>query len=89
LEERSGRFVCCASLFGEGKLLFQTTETVEGKILEEERGDGGFGYDPLFLPDGSCITAAEMSPDRKHSISHRGKAMRKVKEFLEGLETHE
>lgn len=86
LQDRVGRFVCCATLYGEGKVLFQTTDTVEGKILEEEQGEGGFGYDPLFLPDGFCITTAEMTPDQKHKISHRGKAMRRVKEFLEGLQ---
>jgi XTP/dITP diphosphohydrolase len=88
-EDRTGRFVCCATLFGEGKLLFQTTDTVEGKILDEERGEGGFGYDPLFLPDGFCITTAEMTPAQKHRISHRGKAMSKVKEFLEGLQSND
>ncbi|MCB9769057.1 MAG: RdgB/HAM1 family non-canonical purine NTP pyrophosphatase [Candidatus Omnitrophica bacterium] len=88
-DERTGRFVCCASLYGEGKLLYQVTETVEGRILHAERGEGGFGYDPLFLPDGFEVTTAEMTPEQKHQISHRGKALRKVKEFLESLEPHE
>ncbi|MCA9416488.1 MAG: non-canonical purine NTP pyrophosphatase, partial [Candidatus Omnitrophica bacterium] len=46
-------------------------------------------YDPLFLPDGFEVTTAEMTPEQKHEISHRGKALRKVKEFLESLEPHE
>ena len=88
-EKRTARFVCCATLFGDGQVLFQATETVEGRILDEERGEGGFGYDPLFLPEGFCITTAEMTPDQKHRISHRGKAFRKVKEFLTGLQIDE
>lgn len=87
-QERTARFVCCASLFGDGKLLFQATETVEGRILEAPRGENGFGYDPLFLPDGFDVTTAEMSSDDKHRISHRGKALRKVEQFLMTLEDH-
>lgn len=87
-QERTARFVCCASLFGDGKLLFQATETVEGRILEAPRGENGFGYDPLFLPYGFDVTTAEMSSDDKHRISHRGKALRKVEQFLMTLEDH-
>ena len=55
---------------------------VDGKILVERRGQGGFGYDPLFLPDGYDKTFAEMSADEKNSISHRGKAVEKLVAFL-------
>jgi len=58
---------------------------VKGTILEERRGQSGFGYDPLFLPDGFSKTLAEMSMDEKNQISHRAKATRKLVEFL----THE
>ena len=47
----------------------------EGRIAERAAGDGGFGYDPLFLPEGQSGSAAQLSPDAKHSISHRGKAL--------------
>ncbi|MEZ4702089.1 MAG: RdgB/HAM1 family non-canonical purine NTP pyrophosphatase [Rhodothermales bacterium] len=54
-----------------------------GRILEEERGAGGFGYDALFLPDGETLTFAELPPARKNAISHRGRAMRAFRTFLE------
>ena len=47
-----------------------------GLLLRERRGEGGFGYDPLFLPDGETRSAAELSPAQKDAISHRGKAFR-------------
>ncbi len=55
---------------------------VQGRILTEQRGSGGFGYDPIFLPDGSNRTLAEMSLEEKIRISHRGIAIRKLTEFL-------
>jgi XTP/dITP diphosphohydrolase len=50
--------------------------TVEGVLLRERRGSGGFGYDPIFLPHGFDATTAEMKPEQKDAISHRGRAMR-------------
>lgn len=55
---------------------------VRGTLLRARRGSGGFGYDPLFLPDGHDRTLAEMSLPEKNRISHRGKAVRKLAEFL-------
>lgn len=81
-ELRSARFVCCATLYGDGKLLFQTKDACEGSILQAPRGAGGFGYDPLFLPEGYTRSMAELSPQEKHSISHRGKAFAKVRTDL-------
>jgi XTP/dITP diphosphohydrolase len=54
-----------------------------GRIIEEKRGDGGFGYDPIFVPDGYDETFAELPFDVKKTISHRGKAVRKMVAFLE------
>jgi XTP/dITP diphosphohydrolase len=55
---------------------------IHGEILQEKRGSGGFGYDPLFLPDGFSKTLAEMSPEEKSNISHRAIAIRSLAEFL-------
>jgi XTP/dITP diphosphohydrolase len=58
---------------------------VEGTIRKENSGNGGFGYDPIFQPDGYDITFAEMSLDEKNSISHRAIAVEKLTEFLNTL----
>ena len=55
----------------------------EGKITEEKRGEGGFGYDPIFIPDGYDKTFAQLPLSIKNKISHRGKAVLKMVEFLE------
>jgi XTP/dITP diphosphohydrolase len=60
----------------------QFTGTVDGKILKERRGSGGFGYDSVFLPSGYDRTFAEMSTEEKGRISHRGRALEKLLEFL-------
>ncbi len=59
---------------------------VTGQIIKEYRGSGGFGYDPIFLPDGFNKTLAEMSMEEKNAISHRARAVNKLIEFLK--ETH-
>ncbi len=56
--------------------------SVEGRILEEKRGDRGFGYDPLFVPEGETRTFAEMSPAEKNSMSHRARALAKMHQYL-------
>jgi XTP/dITP diphosphohydrolase len=84
--ERQARFVCCATLYGDGKKIFQARGTCEGRILFSPRGEGGFGYDPLFLPEDGTRTMAELSPEEKHAISHRGKALARVREFLMSLD---
>ena len=56
---------------------------VKGTIITEERGEGGFGYDPLFIPDGYDQTFAEMPQELKNKISHRANAFRKAMEFIE------
>lgn len=75
-EHRTARFVCAAALVAS-----DGSETVErgemtGVLLTERHGEGGFGYDPLFRPDGEQRSAAELSPGEKDAISHRGKAFR-------------
>ena len=55
---------------------------VKGQIINEKRGDGGFGYDPVFIPDGKTLTFAEMELAEKNTISHRARAFEKLREFL-------
>ena len=79
---RTGRFVCAAVLAMENQVLFSTRQTVEGIITTESQGEGGFGYDPIFYYPPYGKTLAEVSSEEKHAVSHRGKAMREVMEFL-------
>lgn len=82
-EKRTARFVCAiAAAFPDGKE-FVVRGTIEGIIGYEERGENGFGYDPIFyLPDRGMSTA-EIPPEEKNSISHRGNALRMIKEILQ------
>ena len=78
---RRARFRTVISLLvGDEEHLFEGV--VEGRIVERESGTEGFGYDPLFVPDGCDRTFAEMSPDEKNAVSHRGRAVRKLAAFL-------
>ena len=81
-EKRTARFVCViAAVLPDGRTL-TSRGTIEGIIGREERGGGGFGYDPIFfLPEYGCSTA-ELSMEQKNEISHRGKALREMKEKL-------
>ena len=77
-EKRAARFRCVVAIADE-KGLVETVEGIcNGAIIEEERGGGGFGYDPLFIPDGQVKTFGELSPDVKNRISHRAKALQKA-----------
>lgn len=78
---RRARFRTVISLLvGDEEHLFEGI--VEGRIVERESGAEGFGYDPLFVPDGYDRTFAEMTPDEKNAVSHRGRAVRKLAAFL-------
>lgn len=81
-EERSARFVCAiAAAFPDGRVL-TTRGTMEGQIGYEEKGENGFGYDPIFyLPEYQCYSA-ELPLEEKNKLSHRGKALRLMKERL-------
>jgi XTP/dITP diphosphohydrolase len=82
-EKRTARFVCVLALADpSGKTLLTTRDTVEGRVLRAPRGQNGFGYDPLFLIDALGKTTAELSPDEKHAISHRGKALRRLRALM-------
>lgn len=79
---RGARFVCCIALaFPDGRV--ETFEgTVKGRVGREERGANGFGYDPVFYPEGHTRTFAEMSGREKDSLSHRGRALKKLQAYL-------
>ncbi|WP_167955629.1 XTP/dITP diphosphatase [Anaerosporobacter faecicola] len=81
-EERTARFVCAiACAYPDGKTL-TTRGTIEGYIGYEERGENGFGYDPIFMvPEFNCSTA-ELDLDQKNKISHRGKALEAMKKLM-------
>lgn len=82
--DRRARFRTVIALHLDGNL--HTFEgIVEGKIIHEKRGEKGFGYDPIFVPDGYDITFAEMNLNEKNMISHRAKAFAKMIEFLNAL----
>lgn len=72
---RSARFRCVIALARKGTLLGTFEGSVEGSITLAPHGEGGFGYDPVFLPTGSDRTFAEMAPREKHALSHRGRAL--------------
>ena len=65
-----------------GEILAEFEGTVEGRILEAPHGSGGFGYDPLFVPEGHTQSFAELGPCIKNSLSHRARAMEKVVAWL-------
>ena len=84
-ENRKARFRTVIALIVDGKgYLFEGR--VEGTIATEPHGEGGFGYDPLFVPEGSQLTFAEMSSEAKNKISHQGRAVAKLVAFLHGKE---
>ena len=85
MEKRTAKFVSVITLlFPDGRKLVARGEC-PGRILEEGRGSGGFGYDPLFLPDGADLTFAQMGPEEKNRISHRARALAELERQLERL----
>jgi len=80
-EPHSAKFVC-AAVFYDGKNFHSANGEITGKIITSERGNNGFGYDPLFIPDGFNLTSAELSPEIKNSISHRYRAFSQLKKIL-------
>lgn len=80
--QRTARFVCAiAAVIPDGEE-FVVRATMEGMIGYEPEGENGFGYDPIFYPDGFSCSSAALTPEQKNEISHRGKALRDVREML-------
>jgi XTP/dITP diphosphohydrolase len=84
-DRRGAQFVCAAALVLPGGREHVTEGTVRGTLIREPRGRNGFGYDPIFVPDGFAMTTAEMESDAKDAISHRGKALRALAPVIAAL----
>jgi XTP/dITP diphosphohydrolase len=82
VERREARFVCCLAVAQQAKVLLTAKGSVDGTILREARGEGGFGYDPLFYYAPFQRSFGELSPDEKLSVSHRGAALRQLFERI-------
>lgn len=87
LEKRNARFVCCIALVFPDGQEYLFWGDVRGKITETPKGNQGFGYDPVFMPEGFQITFAQMQSHEKDEISHRKKALDKLREFLIKLDS--
>ena len=81
-ENRAARFICVIAIAKDGKLLSTFRGEVEGEIIKNSKGAAGFGYDPIFQPNGYSKTFSELGSDIKSTISHRAKAMQQFKEYL-------
>lgn len=85
-ENRSARFVCAIALTNEkGEIIFQTKGLCRGKIAFAPSGENGFGYDPVFVPEGFDRTFGELSREIKSRLSHRARAIEKIIRFLRGF----
>lgn len=82
-EQRTARFVCAIAAVLPDERTMVTRQTLEGSIGYRAEGENGFGYDPIFVPEGYTCTSAAISREEKNTISHRGKALRAMKEMLE------
>lgn len=83
-EDRAARFRCVMVLAEAGEVLAHFDGSVEGRVLDQASGGGGFGYDPLFAPEGYDESFAELGAEVKNGMSHRGRALAKVVAWLDG-----
>jgi len=81
-EERTARFRCAAAYATPAGQIQLAEATCEGSVASGPAGSGGFGYDPIFVPDGYTVTMAQLASEQKHAISHRGKAFRALVRML-------
>jgi len=82
-EQRTARFICVIAVAAPDGLVKTVQGVCEGRIETSGRGEGGFGYDPLFIPEGFQKTFAELGDDEKNRISHRGRALQEAKYLLQ------
>ena len=85
VENRTARFVCVIALVQDGKLVKIFRGTVEGRVINEERGPGGFGYDPLFYCPAFGCTFGEATIEQKMQVSHRGRALEAMFTYLRSI----
>jgi XTP/dITP diphosphohydrolase len=86
IDNRGASFVCVASLvLPDGSREWTTTGVLSGRLTREPRGTNGFGYDPIFVPDGLDTTTAQLAPRDKDAISHRGRAFRAIAPLITAL----
>ena len=83
--QRGAAFVCAAVLAVPGGTEHAVEGRMHGTLVREPRGSGGFGYDPVFVPDGETRTTAEMAAQEKNAISHRGRAFRALADVISGM----
>ena len=83
IDGRSAYFLCSAVLVFPDRTVLAAEGRCCGRIIESERGENGFGYDPVFVPEGFDKTLAELSEEEKNAISHRGKAFRKLMAMID------
>mgnify|MGYP006088049519 FL=1 len=76
------RFICALTIYGPNQRTINTIGKIEGYISSLMKGENGFGYDPIFIPNGKKITFGEMKPSQKYKIDHRFKAFKKIKRFF-------
>ena len=81
-KDRSARFRCVLVLARAGEVIARFEGAVEGVIANEEQGENGFGYDSIFIPDGFSHTFGQLPAETKHRLSHRGRALERLKEWL-------
>ena len=76
------RFICALTIYGPNQKTIKSTGKIEGHIAASMKGKNGFGYDPIFIPQGKKITFGEMKPLQKYKMDHRFKAFKKIKKFF-------
>ena len=76
------RFICALTIYGPKIRTVQSTGKIEGKISNYKKGSNGFGYDPIFIPNGKKITFGQMKSHQKYKIDHRAKAFKNIKKFF-------
>ena len=81
-DDRTARFVCAMALVTPDGTEYLVRGAMPGRLVLEPRGGNGFGYDPIFIADGNAVTNAELTPEQKDAISHRGQAVRAIVPFL-------
>jgi XTP/dITP diphosphohydrolase len=88
-DQRGARFRCAVAVARTGSVLAECDGVVNGIIIDQPRGEGGFGYDPLFVPVGFRETFAQLPAVIKNALSHRGRAMERARAFLDSWRTRE